>query len=73
MLTRDRIRQDVAAILDADPASLRDDDDLLDAGMDSIRLMTLAERWREAGVDLDFVELAETPTLAAWQSLADAR
>lgn len=48
----------------ASPDALHPDDDLLAWGLDSLRLMTLVERLRGAGVDTSFVELAEHPTLA---------
>jgi bifunctional isochorismate lyase/aryl carrier protein len=41
--------------------------------LDSIRILTLVERWREAGVPVSFVELAESPTVAAWWTLLSAR
>jgi aryl carrier-like protein len=41
-----------------------EDDDLLEQGMDSIRLMTLADR-----LEVDFADLAERPTLRAWGEL----
>ncbi|NRQ31991.1 isochorismatase [Nonomuraea sp. NN258] len=55
------LRAQVAELLGDTPG---DDDDLLDHGMDSIRLMTLADR-----LGLDFMELAERPTLRAWGEL----
>lgn len=52
------------------PASdLQGDDNLLDWGLDSIRIMSLLEDWRRAGLDLTFMALAEQPTLAAWWAL----
>lgn len=38
-------------------------------GLDSIRLMSLVETWRKAGIDADFTDLAEEPTIAAWLAL----
>ena len=52
------------------PASdLQDEDNLLDWGLDSIRIMSLLENWRRAGLDITFMALAEQPTLAAWWAL----
>ncbi|WP_210495264.1 phosphopantetheine-binding protein [Patulibacter sp. SYSU D01012] len=68
------LRAGVAALLDVDPATLSDDTDLVEAGLDSIRVMALAERWSADGVQIGFMDLAEEPTLAAWWSVvADAR
>jgi aryl carrier-like protein len=72
-LTLDQLRADVAELLYEDPGDVDDTADLLSAGLDSIRILTLVERWREAGVQVSFVELAESPTLAAWWKLLKAR
>ena len=72
-LTLDRIRADVAELLYQDPADVTDTADLVESGLDSIRIMTLVERWRDdAGVRVSFVELAESPTVAAWWTLVSA-
>jgi aryl carrier-like protein len=68
-LTADRIRADVADVLSLAPEEIADDAHLLDQGMDSIRLMTLVERWRDEGADVDLVDLAEQPTVAQWVAL----
>ncbi|WP_028311813.1 isochorismatase family protein [Derxia gummosa] len=63
----DALRAEVAALLDLPSDELGADDNLLDAGLDSIRLMALVERWRAAGAaGLEFVHLAAAPTLARW-------
>ncbi|MDP2713161.1 MAG: phosphopantetheine-binding protein [Solirubrobacteraceae bacterium] len=70
----DSLRAAVAALLDADLGALGDDADLLDAGLDSIRVMALAEHWSAAGVELTFMDLVEAPTLTSWWAVvADAR
>lgn len=68
-LTLDRVRAEVAELLYQDPDDVTDTEDLVESGMDSIRIITLLERWREAGVRISFVELAESPTVAAWWAL----
>lgn len=73
-LTLDRVRADVADVLGEDPAGIADDDNLADAGLDSVRLMALVERWRTAhGIDVSFVELAERPGISAWWQLLEGR
>lgn len=68
-ITLDRLRADVAELL-AEPAdAIGDEENLLDRGLDSIRLMTLVERWRQDGVETSFLDLADAPTLAGWWSL----
>lgn len=66
-MTLERLVADVAEVLGTDPAGIGYDDDLIDLGMDSIRLMTLAESWRQRGLDVDIAELIEQPTLIGWQ------
>ncbi|GLU48921.1 phosphopantetheine-binding protein [Nocardiopsis ansamitocini] len=68
-LTARQVRADVERVLGPDSAGLAGDEDLLDHGMDSIRLMSLVETWRAAGVETDFITLAEEPTLDAWSAL----
>lgn len=60
------MRAEVADLLDMRAHDLRIDDNLLDCGLDSIRLMTLVERWRRADAPLTFVDLAAEPTLERW-------
>lgn len=72
-LTLELIRADVADALGEDPADLGADEDLVDHGLDSVRVMALLERWRrEHDVRADFADLAEQPVLAAWARLLGA-
>ncbi|MBB6174383.1 aryl carrier-like protein [Nocardiopsis mwathae] len=69
-LSPDRVRADVAEILGCDPAELAPDENLLDRGLDSMRIMTLVERWRAAGAaTVEFPDLAEQPELSHWTTL----
>ncbi|GAC58627.1 hypothetical protein GOHSU_44_00270 [Gordonia hirsuta DSM 44140 = NBRC 16056] len=66
-LDRARIVDDLAQVLDVPVADLRDDVNVLDMGLDSVRLMALIERWRAAGAHrADIVVLASDPTLGSW-------
>lgn len=67
------IRADVAELLHVHPDEPFDAENLFEYGLDSIRLLTLLERWRAAGIEVSFVELAEQPTLAGWQALLASR
>ncbi|UMP07615.1 phosphopantetheine-binding protein [Amycolatopsis sp. EV170708-02-1] len=50
-------------------AELRDDTRIDDLGLDSIRVMTLVDRWNDEGIEITFADLAEAPTLADWWPL----
>lgn len=67
--TVEELHAQIAEALDEPADSFGPDDDLVDVGLDSIRLMTLVERWRAGGVRLGFVELAEQPTVHGWWAL----
>ena len=72
-LSLERLRNDVAEVLAEEPGSFADDDNLIDRGLDSIRLMSLATRWREAGFEAGYLDLAQQPTVEAWWGLAQSR
>ncbi|WP_246083838.1 AMP-binding protein, partial [Nonomuraea diastatica] len=67
------MRADIAAQLDLDPSEVTDGADLISLGLDSLRAMRLAGRWRRAGARIVFAELATEFTLAAWWSLVRSR
>jgi aryl carrier-like protein len=64
------MRGDVAAILKTDASEIADDDNLIDHGLDSMRLMRLTQQWHDRGVTVPFAELAERPQLSHWWTLA---
>ncbi|MCX2969335.1 MULTISPECIES: phosphopantetheine-binding protein [Streptomyces] len=69
-LSPERVRADVAELLGVEPAEITPEEDLVDRGLDSVRMMTLVERWRAAGAaTLEFPDLAERPVLAHWTAL----
>lgn len=68
-LTLERMRADVAEILGERPDNLRDDDNLIDLGLDSVRAMALVQRWRVAGARIELSEFIEAPSLAGWWSI----
>ncbi|MFF9688834.1 phosphopantetheine-binding protein [Streptomyces sp. NPDC014623] len=72
-LTLELIRHDVADALGEDPADIPLDENLLDYGLDSVRIMALLGRWRrDHGVEADFADLAEQPVIDAWAPLLGA-
>ncbi|MFC7551013.1 AMP-binding protein, partial [Plantactinospora sp. GCM10030261] len=68
-LTAERIRADVNELLSrSGPDGVRDDADLVAAGLDSVGIMGLVARWRRAGAEVSFADLLSRPTLAAWST-----
>lgn len=68
-LTAGGLRRTVAELVDEEPESITDEMNLFEVGLDSIVLMQLVGRWRRAGADIDFAELAQQPTIGAWATL----
>ncbi|WP_188112911.1 non-ribosomal peptide synthetase [Mycobacterium simiae] len=68
-LSRDEIRATVAAELGCPPLDVADHDDLIRLGLNSIRMMALAGRWRRQGAQVTFAELAAQPTVDCWHRL----
>ncbi|MBC1188428.1 isochorismatase [Kluyvera sp. SCKS090646] len=62
------LRALVLPLLDESDEPL-DDDNLIDYGLDSVRMMALAARWRKVHGDIDFVMLAKNPSIDAWWAL----
>src|ERR1700712_2182548 len=60
-ISRDEIRQTISAQLGCAPADVADHDDLIQLGLNSIRMMALAGGWRKGGADITFAERAATP------------
>jgi mycobactin phenyloxazoline synthetase len=63
------VRAEVAELLGVSADSVDPDDNLISQGLDSIRMMALAGRWRRRGIAVDFATLAAAPTIEAWSVL----
>lgn len=72
-LTKNALRADIAELLFMEDDELADDADLFEEGLDSVRLLGLVERWRAAGAEVAFVDLAATPTVNAWWRVISSR
>lgn len=68
----DEIRAAVADLLGVGVDAIEPGSNLIGHGLDSIRIMTLAGRWRRQGIAVDFAMLAADPTVEAWAALVDA-
>ncbi|MFK8849655.1 phosphopantetheine-binding protein [Streptomyces sp. Ac-502] len=72
-LTLEQLRKDVADVLGEEPADIPDDENLVDYGLDSVRLMALAGRWnRDHGIEVAVADLSEEPALEKWAVLLGA-
>lgn len=60
------VRSRVAELMYVDAASIGDHDDLLELGMDSIRIMDLVETLRADGLEASFAALASASTVHEW-------
>lgn len=67
------IRAEVAELLGVGVDAVHLGDNLIGQGLDSIRMMALAGRWRRQGIAVDFAALAAAPTIEAWSELMSAR
>ncbi|MEU6668484.1 phosphopantetheine-binding protein [Streptomyces sp. NPDC046727] len=72
-LTLESFRADLAEFLYLRPDEVDLEEAPLDAGLDSLRIVTLLERWQGAGADVSFVDLAERTSFAQWWQLLAER
>ncbi len=64
--TLERMRADVARMLREDPENIGLDDDLMDWGLDSMRLLDLVMSWNAAGLNIDVMEIGAETSLNGW-------
>jgi len=65
------LRDRLARLLEREATSIDADDDLLELGLDSIRLMSLVGELQAEGYAIGMEHLAERPTLNAWHALLE--
>jgi mycobactin phenyloxazoline synthetase len=68
-ISRDEIRAAVVAQLGSAATEIADTDDLIQVGLNSMRMMALAGGWRKQGSGITFADLAGSPTIECWHSL----
>ncbi|MFJ7640434.1 MULTISPECIES: isochorismatase family protein [unclassified Peribacillus] len=72
--TIEELRMMIFDLLGEDPSEgLEDHEDLIDRGMDSIRMMSLVEMLRGKGAEINFMQMAEKPTIADWWNLLSSQ
>ncbi|MFF3099852.1 isochorismatase family protein [Viridibacillus arvi] len=72
-LTLDGLRIQIAELLGESPSDIDDNEDLVNIGIDSIRMMSLVEILRGKGAEINFMQMAEKPTIAAWWELLSSQ
>ena len=65
-LTLARMRADVAEMLGEAPEDISTEENLMDLGLDSMRVLGLVLAWGNTGLPLEFSQLAEHTTLRQW-------
>jgi len=66
VLTLERMRADVAEMIGEAPEDISTDENLMDLGLDSMRVLGLVLAWGNTGIALEFSHLAEHATLGDW-------
>ncbi|PKF81170.1 acyl carrier protein [Vibrio sp. vnigr-6D03] len=59
----------ISQLLGVPAESIKPDVNLIELGLDSISMMRLTGQFRNAGLDINFAQLMETPTLESWQKI----
>ncbi len=67
------MQKDVAELLELEVEDVEPEENLLFLGLDSIRAMTLLEKWKAKGADVSFAQLMENVTLQEWWQLIEPR
>jgi mycobactin phenyloxazoline synthetase len=70
-VSADEIRAEIAELLGVGADAVDSGADLVGQGLDSIRMMALAGRWRQQGIGIEFAALAADPRIDAWSALLD--
>lgn len=64
--TLERLRADVARMLREEPEAIGLDDNLMDWGLDSMRLLDLFMTWNADGLGVDVMDIAHETSLNGW-------
>ncbi len=73
LLTREDFKKQLLAALDVEEDEFDADENLIDYGLDSVRVMMLVTEWRKLGMEVGFEELAKKPTFNGWWDIIERR
>ena len=65
-MTKEELKAIITPYLDEEAVEIAIDDDLTEAGLDSIAFMSITAELREQNIMVTFMDLAEEATLEAW-------
>lgn len=67
------VREQIVELMQKSSTNISDHENLMNRGLDSIRIMSLVEQWRTGGAEITFMELIENPTVSGWWHLLSTR
>lgn len=67
--TMGRLLTRVAELLNIEVSQIDTDEELMDQGLDSVRLVEIVTFLRKEGFEADFADLAEDSSVDAWREL----
>ena len=65
-MTKEELKAIITPYLEEEAGEIAIDDDLTEAGLDSIAFMSITAELREQNIMVTFMDLAEEATLEAW-------
>lgn len=65
----EELREQVLVLLDDEDEAPENDENLVDFGLDSVQIMATAAKWQKIKPEIDFIKLAQNPSITYWWSL----
>lgn len=73
IISLEGLKSHILPLIDCDEDEFDEHESLIDYGLDSVQVMNLIALWQQQGIETNFIELAQIPTLAAWVELISDR